>query len=132
VIVSGRRGGKSIAMRKMVLAAVADGQVVHVAGPGGLWRVTPTGIGPLWEKIRQPCPDRMLLKGGAVDHPGQVSPCAPRGRRISGVTAEASDLGPPRAAAGFTAHLVTSAASLSLNVSPPRYPHPRADVGDVV
>jgi hypothetical protein len=66
MIASGRRGGKSLAMRQMVLAAVADGQVVHVAGPGGLWRVTPTGIGPLWEKIRQPCPDRRPAPSGGI------------------------------------------------------------------
>jgi hypothetical protein len=58
VIISGRRGGKSLAQRTQVLAAVADGAEVHVAGRDGLWRVMPTGIGPLWEKIRQPCPDR--------------------------------------------------------------------------
>ena len=65
MIISGRRGGKSLAQRTQVLAAVAGGQVVHVAGPGGLWRVMPTGIGPLWEKIRQPCPDRPPWPGGA-------------------------------------------------------------------
>jgi len=42
----------------------------------------------------------------------QVSPCAPRGKRIIGVTAEDSGPGPPLATAGFTAHLETSQASL--------------------
>jgi len=59
VIQGGRRGGKSAAQRKQLLEALADGHEVHVAGRDGLWRVTATGIGPpLWEKIRQPCPDR--------------------------------------------------------------------------
>ena len=31
---------------------------LHVAASDGLWCVTATGIGPLWRKLRQPCPDR--------------------------------------------------------------------------
>ena len=55
---SGRRSGKALAQRMAILAALKEGEDVHVAARDGLWRVTPTGIGPLWEKIRQPCPDR--------------------------------------------------------------------------
>jgi hypothetical protein len=58
VIQRGRAHGKSAAQRKAILDALADGHEVHVAGRDGLWRVTATGIGPLWEKIRQPCPDK--------------------------------------------------------------------------
>ena len=55
---AGRGTGKAAAQRKALLAALADGMEVHVAARDGLWRVTATNIGPLWEKIRQPCPDR--------------------------------------------------------------------------
>jgi hypothetical protein len=59
MIIGGRQGGKSAAQRKAVLAAIEAGHEVHVAARDGLWRVTATGLGqPLWEKIRQPCPDR--------------------------------------------------------------------------
>lgn len=58
MIQGGRAGGKPAAQRKAVLTAIEAGHEVHVAARDGLWRVTATGIGPLWEKIRQPCPDR--------------------------------------------------------------------------
>jgi hypothetical protein len=58
VAISGRRSGKASLQRNALLVALADGHEVHVAARDGLWRVTATGIGPLWEKIRQPCPDR--------------------------------------------------------------------------
>ena len=55
--VGGKKGGKSLAHRTRILAAAADGQHVHVGAKDGLWCVRATGIGPLWRKIRQPCPD---------------------------------------------------------------------------
>ena len=75
VTISGKQG----AQRAMVLGAVAAGRVVHVAGAGGLWRVTPTGIGPLWEKIRQPCPDRRPAPSRGLYEQLQQGPAAGRG-----------------------------------------------------
>ena len=79
MILSGKQGGKSLAQRAMILGAVMDGQEVNVAGPGGLWRVMPTGIGPLWEKIRQPCPDRRPAPSRGLYEQLQQGPAAGRG-----------------------------------------------------
>jgi hypothetical protein len=79
---SGRRGGKSAAQRKMLLDALADGLEVYVAGRDGLWRVTATGIGPLWEKIGQPCPDRRPIQSrGLYEQVVQGKKAAKEGNR---------------------------------------------------
>ena len=49
---------KAHAQRAWLHDELAAGGRVHVAAMDGLWCVTATGIGPLWRKIWQPCPDR--------------------------------------------------------------------------
>jgi hypothetical protein len=63
MIASGRRAGRAWAHRLAILEQLALEEHAHVAAVDGLWCVTGSPeqvlrIGPLWEKIRQPCPDR--------------------------------------------------------------------------
>ena len=96
MIISGKKGGKSLAQRAMVLAAVADGRVVHVAGWDGLWRVMPTGIGPLWEKIRQPCPASRIASAEQSGRRGLPGPGgSARSPEITGAMTAAPDCHPP-------------------------------------
>ena len=63
MIAGGRKAGRALAQRLAIRQHVILGGHVHVAAIDGLWCVTGTPeqvdrIGVLWEKIRQPCPDR--------------------------------------------------------------------------
>lgn len=63
----GRSYGKSAEHRAFIRRQLADEGHVHVASADGLWCVTATAIGPLWRKVRQPCPD-----GRPYDSAGSV------------------------------------------------------------
>jgi hypothetical protein len=49
---TGRRNGRTLAQRYAIEGAVALGGHVHLAARDGLWCITPSALGPLWEKIR--------------------------------------------------------------------------------
>ena len=68
-MIGGRSSGKMLAQRLAIRQQVLLGGHMHVAAPDGLWCITADprqmlSIGPLWEKIRQTCPDAGPKKGG--------------------------------------------------------------------
>jgi hypothetical protein len=58
MIVSGRRNGRMAAQRQFIRHVLLTEGHLHVAATDGLWCVSATGIGPLWRKLRQSCPDK--------------------------------------------------------------------------
>ena len=63
-MIGGRRNGRAQMQRWAFRDSLALSGHVHVASHDGLWCVTGDTeqlrtLGPLWRKLRQPCPDRL-------------------------------------------------------------------------
>jgi hypothetical protein len=55
--IGGRGNGKSLLYRRSIEDAAIAGQHVHAAARDGTWCITMTGVGLLWVKLWQSCPE---------------------------------------------------------------------------